>query len=159
MTDLGKLVAVRYLDGHLEKGRTADFKPGCDVFHIRQKDGTLLKIVVKGLKAVFFIKTLEGDPQHEERKDHAAKSNPERPIWLEFTDGEALAGWSSALGKPEGFYFTPTDPDSNLERAFVFRPAVRRLLQGEAAEQAAAEYRLKSPHLKESAGKRVYKLD
>lgn len=116
-------------------------------------------IGTRGLKAVFFIKTFEGDPGHEEVKHHEARKVPEKSIWIEFTDGEHLAGWSSALGGRDGFYFTPTDPNSNLERAYVFRAAVRRLLHGEAALRAAMEHRLRSSQLKHSGGERVYKLD
>jgi hypothetical protein len=140
MAALGKLVAARYLDGRVVKGRTVDFKPLCDTFHLSRKSGRTITIDTRDLKALFFIKTADGDPEHEEDKDFDAKEGPEREIWVEFLDGEHLAGFSSALGSPKGFFFTPTDRDSNLERVFAFRPAVRRLLQGPQALRAAEAY-------------------
>jgi hypothetical protein len=144
MSNLGKLVAARHLDGTLHKGRTADFKPGCASFHLRKEDGTVVCIETNRLKAVFFIKTLEGDPTHEEVKDFTTKTTPEKKIWILFADGEALAGWSSAFASGKGgFYLTPTDPDSNLERAYAYHAAIRLILQGEEAEKAAEAYRAK----------------
>jgi hypothetical protein len=156
---LGKLVAVRSLDGSIRKGWTADFKPGCVSFHIRQEDDAIQRLETKGLKAVFFIKTMAGQPQHEEGKDFGSKNTAEKKIWIEFTDGEQLAGWSSALGGRNGFYFTPTDPDSNLERVFVFRDAVRRVLQGEEAIRAAQEHRSDSARREPFGGARIYDVD
>jgi hypothetical protein len=63
-------------------------------------------------------------------------------IWLEFKDGERMAGWtvSVPLGR-DGFYVIPTDPTSNVEKAYVFRSAVSRIVQGEEAVAAAWEVR------------------
>ena len=138
MSVLGKLVAARHLDGTVVKGWTVDFKPMCTSFHIRAEDGTTTAVETANLKAVFFTKTLEGDAEHQEMKGFPPKKTPEKKIWVEFTDGEKLSGWSSgfASGK-NGFFFTPTDPESNLERAFVFRSAVRQILQDDEAVRAA----------------------
>lgn len=119
----------------------------------------MLQVPTEGLKAVFFIKTLAGDRQHQQDNDFGSKSVPEKKIWIEFTDGEQIAGWSSAFGSPKGFYFTPTDPDSNLERVFVFRPAVRRLLQGEEAALAARQHRPAPRGREHSGGGHIYDLD
>jgi hypothetical protein len=64
---------------------------------------------------------------------------------VEFVDGEQLAGWSSSYASGAGFFFTPTDPRSNLERAYVYKKAVRRILAGAEADAAAAEYRPPRP--------------
>lgn len=134
-----KLVVARRIDGQVVKGRTADFKPGCVSFHIRRDDGSAVRIDTDRLKAVFFVKTLEGDPDHEEQKDFALKNTPEKRVWVEFADGERLAGWSSSYASSgNGFFFTPTDPKSNLERAYIYRSSVRRILAGAEAEKAAA---------------------
>jgi hypothetical protein len=135
---LGKLVAVRSLDGTVLKGRTADFKPACTWFHVVTEDGSTTRVEVQGLKAVFFIKSFEGDPAHEEKKDFEDTKGTEKPVWIEFVDGEKLAGRSSgfASGKA-GFFFTPTDGDSNMERAYVYRAAIRTMSQGPDAVQAS----------------------
>jgi len=136
-----KLVAVRYLDGRVLKGRTGDFNPLCRSFHVRGDDGSTIAVDVQGLKGVFFIRTPAGDPDHEEKKDFGTKNTAEKRIWVEFIDGEQMAGWSTSFASGKGFFFTPTDPASNLERAYVYKDAVARILEGAAAEQAAAAYR------------------
>lgn len=141
MSALGKLVAVRYSDGSVEKGRTPDFKPGCTTFHLHQEAGRTIEVRTNRLKAVFFVRTPEGDPVHEEVKDFATKKTPEMKIWVEFSDGEELGGWSTAFNsRNDGFFFTPTDPDANSVRAYVYRAALKRVLLGPAAEQAAEAY-------------------
>jgi hypothetical protein len=152
---LGKLVAVRYLDGNLLKGCTSDFKPNCPQFHIRMEDESTRRLEVKALKAVFFIKTMEGNPDHQQRLEFEARNGSEKKIWIQFKDGECLTGWSSALGGRDGFYFTPTDPESNLERVFVFRGAIKRVLQGDAAEQAARDHVAAPPPSGGAGGGRV----
>ncbi|MBZ0269985.1 hypothetical protein K8I85_17675 [bacterium] len=136
----GRLVAARFLDGTLCKGVTVDFKTGCTWFHVRQDDGEQVRIETQGLKAIFFIKSVDGDAAHKEEKDYESKKTPEKKVWVEFIDGECLAGWSSALGRDDGFYLTPTDPDSNMERVFIYRAAVAGVSQGDDAVRAAAEH-------------------
>ncbi len=143
MSILGKLVAVRYVDGRVVKGWTADFNPQRPLFHVKE-DGTpnVHKVRLADLKAVFFIRTPGGDPSHEERKEFELRQTPERRIWVRFKDGEELAGFSSAMGAGgSGFYISPPDPDSNMERAYVLRAATSMVLQGTAAKDAAEKYR------------------
>jgi hypothetical protein len=138
MSPLGKLVAVHYLDGRVAKGRTADFKPNCDSFHLQLEAGGLTQVETVGLKGVFFIRTAEGDPGHDQRNDFEVRAGAEKKIWIDFVDGESLAGWSSAFASAgRGFFITPTDPESNLERVYAFRAAIRDLRVGPDAERAA----------------------
>lgn len=138
-----KLVAVRYRDGRVVKGRTADFKPGCPTFHVRRDDGSTAAVEARDLKAVFFIRTVAGDPDHDERKDFGLRNTAEKRIWVQFADGEELAGWSTSYASGKGFFFTPTDPASNLERAYVYKDAVKKVLDGADADRAAAAHRLR----------------
>jgi len=140
---LGKLVAVRYRDGRVVKGWTADFLPQRPMFHVKEGDTAPAQAVrVSELKAVFFIRTPGGNPRHEERKDFDLKKTPEREVWVRFKDGEELAGFSSSFASTgAGFYLTPPDPESNMERVYVVRAAVAKVLQGTAAEEAARKYR------------------
>ena len=63
---------------------------------------------------------------------------PETKIWIEFTDGEQLAGYSNSFGsQKDGFYLFPSDPDSNLVKTYVFRSALRRMAEGDQAEAAS----------------------
>ena len=139
MSHLGKLVAVRFTNGKILKGYTADFRPNGDFFHLVQEGvATPEKISRAGLKAIFFIKTAEGDSEHKEEKIYRDRVGPEQKIWVEFTDGEQLAGWSNSFGSPkDGFYLFPSDEDSNLVKTYVFRSALRRMAEGDEAEAAS----------------------
>jgi hypothetical protein len=146
MSIVGRLVAVRYLDGRVLKGWTADFKPLCSFFLVRHEDGTSTRVDTRELKALFFIKSMSGNPRHREDKKFGKRTVGGKEVWVEFNDGEELAGWSSAFASGKsGFYFAPTDPDSNAERVFVFHSALRQFRVGPAAVQASTSHDNNSP--------------
>jgi hypothetical protein len=141
MAERGMMVAARFLDGRVIKGWTENLRPD-DSFSLYEKGSTLpTRMSVKELKAVFYIKSLEGNPDHDDSKEFIGPAGVGRKIWIVFTDGEKLAGWSSSYREDkEGFYVYPTDPDSNIDTAYVFRSALKAVLVGEEAECAAAVY-------------------
>ena len=142
MSSIGKLVAVRFLDKRILKGRIVDFHPNREFFHVEEPGvGTPTRVEVEGLKGIFFIKTLEGNRDRLEKRAFEERTGTEKKVWIEFSDGEKLAGWSNSFGSPrDGFYVFPADEDSNLEKAYVFRAAVQRLEEGEAADAAARAF-------------------
>jgi hypothetical protein len=136
---IGKLVVVRFLEKRVLKGRIVDFRPDRDFFHVEEEgSAAATRVEVDGLKAVFFVKTLEGNRDHVEKRAFEERLGTEKKVWIEFTDGERLAGWSNSFASQRaGFYVFPADEDSNMEKAYVFRAAVVRLEEGEAAEAAS----------------------
>ena len=142
MSPTGRLVAARYRDGHLVKGRTADFRPDRPVFQVQEDDKPEpTPVALRELKALFFIKTIEGDSKHVERKEFTRQEAFGEKTWLEFFDGEKLAGWAGPLpAQDDGFYLLPTDPDSNLEKAWIYQPALAFALHGEEAEIASRKH-------------------
>jgi hypothetical protein len=136
---IGKLVVVRFLDKRVLKGRIVDFRPDRDFFHVEEEGAAAAtRVEVDGLKAVFFVKTLEGNRDHVEKRAFEERLGTEKKVWIEFTDGERLAGWSNSFASQRaGFYVFPADEDSNMEKAYVFRAAVVRVEEGEAAEAAS----------------------
>lgn len=165
MSALGRLVAVRYLDGRVLKGWTADFKPLCTFFLVRQENGSSTRVDTRELKAIFFIKSLTGNPRHRKDKSFGKKTLGGKEVWVEFADGEVLAGWSSAFASGKsGFYFTPTDAGSNAERVFVFHKALRQFRVGPAALKASTDYQNQSPAGSTPSGSgpssgQVYEID
>lgn len=126
-------VVVRYADGRLIKGMTADFFPNKDIFHVSvvgsPPDAEPLEVSAKELKALFFVRTFEGDPEYNERKAF----NPDRPpvgrqIKVVFRDGEVLVGTTTGY-KPDrpGFFVVPADDNSNNERCFVITSAAQKV--------------------------------
>ena len=125
------LVVARYQDGRILKGTTRDFSPMRPEFHLTPDgDGgaPAVKVLVASLKAVFFVKTLEGDRTHVDAADFLHAKGQGRRIRVSFKDGEVMVGFTVgyAPNRP-GFFFIPADPDSNNLRAFIVSPAVSRV--------------------------------
>jgi hypothetical protein len=146
----GPLIVARFKDGRVIGGTTADFRADRSYFHAIE-DGTSqpVRIAVEDLKALFFVKTLIGNHQHQEAKSfrhRAAESEGRHRVWVEFLDGEELAGYAETID-PEtpGFFIYPTDAASNLECVFVIRKSTLEVHENEAAEKAALAYEAR-PH-------------
>jgi hypothetical protein len=128
-------VVVRYADGRVLKGY-ADFDPAepcLRLVPLAEPDTDGLEIPVKDLKALFFVRTFEGDPAHEESKDLYQDRPPDtRKVSVRFRDGEELVGYTRQLDRHRsGLFFTPLDARSNNLRVFAVFDAlwgVQRLL-------------------------------
>lgn len=117
-------VVVHARGGTLQKGVTNDFFPNKDRFHLTDKDsGEVREVQVKGLKAVFFVKSYEGDPAYRERQD-VERAGFGKRVEVRFKDGETLVGYTQGYSPARsGFFFFPADPDANNERVFVANAA------------------------------------
>jgi hypothetical protein len=126
-------VVVKYADGRIIKGYTQDFLPTNPSFHVHRypSDTSMdaVDILVKDLKAVFFVRDFLGDPSYKERKEFL--EGPKiigKVLEVTFNDGERMVG--SALsydqGRP-GFFFSPADPKGNNLGIFVVSQAVSKV--------------------------------
>jgi hypothetical protein len=130
----GRAVA-RFTDGRVLKGY-ADFDPARPCFPLlpaEPGDGEPVEVAVRDLKALFFVRSFDGDPTRDEARDLYQPRPPgTRKVCVQFADGEELVGYTRQLDRhPQGLFFTPLDPGSNNLRVFaVFGAvdAVRRLL-------------------------------
>jgi hypothetical protein len=128
-------VVVRYADGRVLKGY-ADFDPEQPTFPLLppdDPDAENVEVAVADLKAVFFVRSFDGDPGHDESKDLYQSRPPDtRKVSVRFQDGEELVGHTRQLDRHRsGLFFTPLDPRSNNVRVFAVFDAlwgVRRLL-------------------------------
>jgi hypothetical protein len=117
-------VVARFQDGRVLKGVTSDFLPAKDSFHLAIKDASAgsrpTDVRVPDLKAVFFVRDFEGDPAYNDSREFDRPSSSGRKIRVTFKDGEVLVGMTQGYqpGRP-GFFVTPADPRSNIERCFV----------------------------------------
>ena len=124
---LNKIV-VRYADGRVAKGTTENFFPNKLTFHLTQSgSGDRQEISVTDLKAIFFVKSFDGNPGHDERYD-VERVGLGKKIKVEFMDGETLVGYTPGFS-PEraSFIVFPCDPDSNNEKAFVITAATKKV--------------------------------
>lgn len=126
-------IVIRYTDGRLIKGITNDFFPNKETFHVvppgEAGGGKPVEIHIGDLKAIFFVKDFDGNPDYDERKEFdPAKPAPGRKISVVFQDGEKMVGTTTGY-QPDrpGFFINPVDPKSNTERCFVVTKATREI--------------------------------
>ncbi|MFZ3063116.1 MAG: hypothetical protein WA148_05180, partial [Actinomycetota bacterium] len=82
---------------------------------------------ISDLKAVFFVKSLEGFPEYKEKKEFT-ETAPGRKIKVEFLDGEVIAGTTTGYSQErQGFFLFPVDPESNNLRIYVVSAAVKKV--------------------------------
>ena len=84
-------------------------------------------VPMQQLKAVFFVRDFEGDPNYVEARTFAERPSGRR-IEITFADGELMVG--STLGyrtDGAGFFVSPADGDGNNLRVFVLPGGVKRV--------------------------------
>jgi len=125
-------VVARYLHGKRVKGFSQDFFPNKDRFHVypaAKPSGEAVEVLVKELKAIFFVKDFAGNSLYNERKKYIEGEKPSgRKVEVTFKDGEVLVG--STLGYDSsrpGFFVFPADPKCNNIRVFAVSTAVKKV--------------------------------
>jgi hypothetical protein len=125
---LNKVVA-RFLDGTVLKGTVNNFNAKDPTFHLIAFDGSASKKVsLERLKALFFVKDLQGNTEHKESKDFPANTSPGlgKRTKVQFKDGETLAGFCNAYQPTQrGFFLFPVDRTANNDRVYVLNHAVK----------------------------------
>jgi len=125
-------VVVRFADGRVIKGSTADFSPERRVFHLLPADAEARKtveIAVNDLKALFFVKEFAGNPTRVDSHDvsHVTPAMG-RKVRVHFADGEVLTGTTQSYRpQRQGFFFVPADPASNNDRCYIVNAAVAQV--------------------------------
>lgn len=125
--DLKNRVVVRYRNGQTLKGFTLDFTPNKETFHVAdyRDERKVTEVSTKDLKAVFFVKTFEGDRLHDgaytpESFDKVGGMK----LKVTFFDNEVLYGTSNAYTpNRKGFFILPADQSGNNERVYVVSAA------------------------------------
>lgn len=91
-------------------------------------DGSVAQIPFSQVKAVSFVRDLDGSGVLSERKEYLARPKT-AGLWVElcFRDGDKLEGVLSnnlLLLEPYGFGLTPPEATGNAQRIFVPRQAL-----------------------------------
>jgi len=125
-------VVARYVNGKRVKGFSQDFFPNKDRFHVypaAKPSGEAVEVLVKELKAVFFVQDFAGNSLYYERKKYLEGEKPSgRKVEVTFMDGEVLVG--TTLGydpNRPGFFLFPADPKSNNIRVFAVSTSVKKV--------------------------------
>ncbi len=118
-------VVARFSNGTLVKGATFNVDPSRDTCHVRAVDGVMHAVRLAELKALFFVKSLDGNPAHDEAMTVAPADPRTRGAHLvevRFKDGERLVALANRY-PPTGMFFflVPVDPASNNIRVLVNR--------------------------------------
>jgi len=121
-------VVLNYNGRSVRKGTTDNFFPNKDVFHVRDNGtGEVFEVNFAALKAVFFVKTFEGNPDYRERID-VERTGFGKKIRVLFKDGETQIGYTQGFtpNRP-GFFVFPVDETSNNERIFVITASTKEV--------------------------------
>jgi hypothetical protein len=165
-TSTRKKVVVRQLDGGLVKGFVDSGSyldsNGAEVL---DREGHLVTIGLDVIKAIYFVRDFEGDPNRQERKVFNTRPRVSG-VWvrLAFKDGEILEGLlaNNLLDvEPQGFTITPPDYYANNLRIFVPRNALGSVeVLGVVSEESArkAAQRAKRPPKKPTVESRQIDL-
>ena len=125
MLKIENKVVVRFQDGRMLKGYTHDFNPNKEIFHVTegQDKGKVIEVSTSLLKAIFFVKTFEGNRNHRSADDftrESLKNVPGLKVKITFSDGEVMYGSTHGYApERKGFFIFPADKESNNERVFV----------------------------------------
>ena len=124
-------VVVAFVDGSRLKGYVYDFSAVKDSFNVLPPDNRPhehgKKVLMKDLKAVFFVKDFLGNPQYHDQPivdEHIHG----RKIEVSFRDGETIIGKTEGYNPQKlGFFMVPGDPASNNIRIFVVNQNAQRV--------------------------------
>ena len=122
---------VAFLDGRRLKGYIFNFSALKESFRLfsdgppGQQSGT--DILMKDLKAIFFVKDFAGNPEYATSPGGDAPKHG-RKVLVTFLDGEELSGATEGYNPQKlGFFLFPHDQNGNNLRVFVVNKNARRV--------------------------------
>jgi hypothetical protein len=131
---MAQTVVARYQDGRLLKGISMDIDPAKPTFHVRpQQGGPAVEVKLSDLKALFFVRSLEGNPQYSDVPDLDPADPRARGsilVRMRFLDGETIVGLTFSFPPNRPYFFVnPVDTRSNNVRILVNRAALKSIDQ------------------------------
>jgi len=133
------LVVSKYRDGRMIKGVTYNFGAAKKAFHVisvseEKEEGTRrgVEVVISDLKAIFFVKSLEGKKGPRTLEGLLDEEEEEQTIAMKvkvtFHDGETLIGTTHGYSRDkQGFFIVPLEKESNNLRVFIVFNAAREI--------------------------------
>lgn len=129
---------VRFSSGLILKGFLKDFSTESNEIFLEEAETYKLHPVrMEEVKAIFFVKSFEGDQDYRERKSYANTEPKGQRLFIKFRDGESLVGflegevpWERGFylsrrdKGPKGFYLLPADAETNNTKVFVVASSV-----------------------------------
>ena len=124
-------IVVRYREGRMLKGFTHDFHPSRTQFTlwpaINSAPNERMYVPTSQLKAVFFVRDFNGNPDYREARAFGGHTAGRR-LEVTFADDEVLLG-STLNYRPDGvgFFINPADARGNNLRVFVVGSAIQHV--------------------------------
>lgn len=119
-------VVARFIDGRVVKGTSLNVDATKPTFHVRTAGGPI-EVKLTDLKALFFVKSLDGDKGYHETKTATAgdaRLVGGKPVTVIFKDREKIVGLTNRFPPIKPYFFmVPIDPKSNNIRILVNRSA------------------------------------
>jgi hypothetical protein len=117
------LIVARFSDGRIVKGRSLDVAQNRPTCHVRSPDGDMVEVKLKDLKALFFVKSLDGDAKRVDGDD-IPEDDPRlrgaHLVEIKFRDGERIVGLAMRYPPTQPFFFlVPVDHTGNNLRILV----------------------------------------
>lgn len=136
-----KPIVAKLKDGTVVKGSLISFEPDRNLVLLQQAcPASPTELPLDTLKAVYFVRSLQGDRRHHKTKAFTITNPPGMRLLVRFHDGEVLTGFlESPLPWPKGFHISkpdphipgfmlcPSDPEGNNERIYVVNSSVMEL--------------------------------
>ena len=123
-----------YLESHSsntieELLRSAPGRPPSVIRLRREGSDTYEEISTLNAKAIFYVKSFDGDPRRKDLKFHT-RARIVHGIWIriEFLDSEVMEGIVSNTVEyliAPGFFLRPTDPGSNNKLVYVMKSQLK----------------------------------
>lgn len=121
-------VVARFRNGRVIKGYSVDAGVGNPAFHVRRADGSIARIRLEDLKALFFVRSLDGNAKRHENRIADAddpRSLSSTVVTVVFMDGEVMTGMINRFPALDAFFvLVPVDRESNNLRVLINRAAV-----------------------------------
>jgi hypothetical protein len=128
-------VVLRFVDGRLIKGHLDEFSPKAESVVLEEESGVKQRFGIDDLKAIFFVRSFEGNKARSEKKAFAKEVPPGKRVFVKFKDDESMVGyvegevpWEKGFflepAKGKGFFLIPVDDGSNNTKVFVIAQSV-----------------------------------
>jgi hypothetical protein len=128
---MSNLVVARFRDGRVVKGASLDVDQTKPVCHVRPPGQPVVEVQLVDLKALYFVRSLDGNPAHEEGVSLVAgdqRTKGSTLVEVRFEDGERMVGLTNRYPPNRPLYFVvPVDLKSNNVRILVNAQAVVRI--------------------------------
>jgi hypothetical protein len=123
-------VVAHFLDGRVVKGTSLDVAPNRPKCHVKT-DEQMVEVELEKLKALFFVRDLNGDHEYNDRltsDPNDMRLRGTKGIDVTFHDGERLVGLTNRFPPIQQYFFVlPIDANSNNIRVLVNKFAVESI--------------------------------